>query len=1261
MTNNIFLDKEWQERHFCKIKGKAGKRYTPEIHVDLPITKVFDSITRNKKFYASIRKRCGELNRELSSILPPKESENIQRKYDSFKAETTQLLSLLKKIKEYDTNQIPWDKINERTEQSLRSFNQLKEAERSENLSSSNVLNDKIQEKLRYFEELSLSIEADLSNSPFLLLTGKAGEGKTHLLCDLLKSRFRESSPAILTFGQDFLSTDFPCLQIRRQLGLEPNKRQFLKLLNEAGEQSNCRAIIAIDALNETARTEFWKENLEKLVGEIKKYPNIALVISVRTGFEQEIMAENTKRMFFEREHDGFKYKELEAMDKFFSEFGIPKPEVPPLMPEFQKPLFLLLFCKAFEKRAKNNGQKKQIFRGHEGATYIFESFVKNVSGEIIKKFELPNRREEIWNTVIKEMASEMVRENTNKVPENLVINLIKASYPSKDHFQLVKELERSSLIEKIPRYSVEKKNFDGFDFRFPFQKFSDHLIGRYLFKKYEEEFGKSNKNLKTAKQFFYDRKQFLSDSGNRGIVEMLSIECPERLRGHEFIEVAPYLKDSPDAQEAFIESLIWRKPTAFSESLENTLNYINKIIAMRSGYPNSLLNAFLTVSPIPNHPFNADCLHKNLARFSMAERDVWWSIFLHSQNCGGVAVDRLIEWGWSGQDKEHITDDAICLYAVPLCWFLTTSNRFVRDKATKSLVTLLTGRLGVVLRLLKQFKDVNDPYVSERLYAVAYGCSIRSKKDRRKLKKLTIWVYNQIFKSGYPPAHILLRDYARGIIEVALHEKIKLEIEPNKIKPPFNSDWPKNVPPKEQLKEKYYLENEGNGRKLSRIWSSIMLEHGRMGDFGEYILDSEICNWSKKRLSNETELDKFNDTRSATDYLSGRFDAELAKRWILNRIIQLGWKQEVHEKIDDCMQQTGLTQQKEERISKKYQWIALHELLARISDNFEFNERNPLGKSPKYEGIWQLSIRDIDPTCILRKIPSRNPDGMPNFGGNKLQGLYSGWYTAIDKWFEWLKASQDLPDTRKIVEFTDNNECIWLALDFQTRWLRPTLPEDKESEYLEPQLWYRIKSYLVKAEDKNKVFEWAKQQNFMNNRMPESREFSEICLGEYPWAPAFRYCDNPHYQRDGWTNCEGKIPAKVLVTDDLYLSSGSHEDCSSAAPYRVKLPAKFIVDEMALSQPYIDGRFFDSRNNLVAFDPGIFHDGMSGCVLIKKKELCNFLKRKKYALIWTLLGEKIMPSDTSNRLEINGAYTLNDKNRLIGSKKCKKICEPAN
>jgi len=1377
MAKNKFLDKEWNKNHLRKIKHRAGNRYTPKLNIELPISKKFEGLCKTKEFIHDFRRMKGELSSSFSRVSNNYSNPKIKKSYSKLNKKVKELLSLLDNVKAYSSEDIPYKKINKLSEKSTSLLweltdsmreekRKLKESSSHKNIahtvknSSNNFDTDihYLQEtysKISYFKDLSTSTTGKLSNIPFYLITGVAGNGKTHLLCDITESRHKANLPSVLVFGELFETNEDPFTQIIKQLGLSQNKNQFLRSLNQAGKKSQTRSILAIDALNETRNRQYWKKNLKTIISEVKKYPHIALVVSIRTGFEKETLVTNLRKKFIEDIHQGFKFREWEAVSKFFDEFNLPAPEIPVLMSEFQNPLFLLLFCKAFQKSKKRRRKGKQVFRGHEGATYIFESFVDRVSKDIAKKFKISNApKKNIWDTVIENIAKELVETNDDRLSENKLHQIIKNNHPHVNTKSFTKELERNLLIVKLPSYSFAKNDYDGFEYRFPFQKFSDHLIGRYIFKKYESEFGIKNKNLKTAKRFFSRRRKlgkFLDKYWNQGIVEALCIQCPEHLQGIEFIQVAPYLEDKQFLQDAFIESIIWRKPTAFSKDLKNTFKFINQVIIRTKNGHHNFLNAVISVAPIPSHPFNADFLHKHLTKFSMPNRDSWWSVFLHYYYGEQNSSDRLVEWAWSNSDKKYLKDDSIRLSAICLTWFLSSSNRFLRDKTTKALTALLTNKLNVVLSLVDEFKNVNDPYILERLYAVSYGVSVKSIDDKQGLRKLADWFYKNNFKNKKPPVNILTRCYARNLIELAIDRKINIKVNRNLIEPPYNSKWPKRIPSLAYLEKKYGIKKfykSSNGKRgYVDIWSSMIYPSGGIADFGNYVVNSEVSHWTSRPLSSgnknkkliyenfkkdlnsnqlellaygtnpyhgvgwsnidvelsyktdseleeiikgsdsdlqtyeedqtKIKLQQFKDSLSKKKlnffneeiepFLNSHgeiedplkdFDFNLAQRWAFNKVVQLGWNEKQHGEFDFNLNRSQYerTEQKAERIGKKYQWIALYELLARIADNFEFKEEPHSNVISAYQGTWQLGVRNIDPTTILKDNNIIGMNDTPIINKHLKENSYNAWIKNISN-TEWLKRTKDLPDPKKIIEFEDENSNKWLMLDGFVEWQDETPPEFKKYDIPTRRMWYMFNSYLVKNDNNDKFFSWAKKQNYMGRWMPESNSFYNVFLGEYPWSPAFSYINNPYHGRDEWVDGgrrNSKLPSKILVSNDHYLSSGSDIDCSTENSINIKLPHKLLVNEMKLTQNNTDGRFYNKVGNLIAFDPSVFNKKMPSCLLINKNEFTKFLKKSNYSVVWTFLAEKqIIGTHGSfeGRLESSGAYTLGDDDVLKGRK----------
>ena len=118
--------------------------------------------------------------------------------------------------------------------------------------------------KLRQFEDVTVAItayarcsESALSNLPALLLVGNAGQGKTHLLCDIAKHQTLESRPRIIFDGEQFRD-DEPWSQMIKLLGLNCSREQFIGGLEAAGKANNCRVLIFIDALNEGEGNRLW-------------------------------------------------------------------------------------------------------------------------------------------------------------------------------------------------------------------------------------------------------------------------------------------------------------------------------------------------------------------------------------------------------------------------------------------------------------------------------------------------------------------------------------------------------------------------------------------------------------------------------------------------------------------------------------------------------------------------------------------------------------------------------------------------------------------------------------------------------------------------------------------------------------------------------------------------------------------------------------------------------------------------------------------
>ena len=845
--NKEFFSKNWFERHAKEAISCAGLRYTPELNIELPIANLFDGLGRTSRFYTRITDLYGEIARSYKKARSDRVKKHCKDEFDHLQNSISELLSALKGIEEGKMTQIDWDctknLINESTEAvfecvgALETLSERKTETRGhlDDLSYRRYFLRELSRNLSILQDFVQGAQAQLSNTSALLLVGKAGIGKTHLFCDVAEQRVHSSLPTVLLLGEHFNRQE-PWSQIIDLVGVS-SKEEFLGALEAAAQAQGARALILIDALNEGEGKYLWHKFLAGMLTTLSYYPWIGIAVSVRTSYEDIIIPEGlVPDRLLREEHHGFARHEYQATRTFFDHYGIEQPSVPLLVPEFQNPLFLRLFCQGL-----HNLSITRIPKGFRGATEIFNFFVESVNRKLHHPEYLDfDPKSRIVQRTVENLAERMADKGKDWLPREEAKAIVNKFLPQSEYDKsLFRHLISEGVIAE-DRFRVGDSEWcEGI--HFSFERFGDHLIAKHLLDKHLDP-NDPSKSFTSNNPLGVLVRDESTCWRNRGIIEAFSIQLPERI-GKELVEVAEFCAEYRPVCQALVESLVWRDPKAITEK---TAEYLEKYVLKYDGTFDQFLDALLTVASDPEHPYNADFLHKWLMKHGLAERDAIWSIFIFEQYGKYRAVDRLVDWAWSPEDKSHINDESIRLCGNALAWFLTTSQRYLRDKATKALVNLLTKRIHVLREIIYEFLDVNDPYVLERLLAVAYGCAMRS-IDNNAIGELAQNIYDWIFRNGEPPPHILLRDYARGVIELALYRGSVLNIDIEKIRPPYKSEWLCKIPTKEEL-EKYRWHEGMVEEELARarIYSSVM-----HGDFASYVIGTNPYHflWSSHRL----------------------------------------------------------------------------------------------------------------------------------------------------------------------------------------------------------------------------------------------------------------------------------------------------------------------------------------------------------------------------------------------------------------------------
>ncbi len=1211
-NNEEFTENWFKEKLEVSIRN-LDKRYTPDLNFELPIAKIFDGLSRDIYFKQQCIDVFDDFLKKTKRVISIKEVE-LKPQIDEIENQILNFRNLfnnidfvgIEVIKHTQLSDILGDaslKIDNAIEK-LYELNLKKKEEKRKEVkdkkdyyeadyySSEREYLRKLNNSISTFQELLKGKTVALSNNPCLLLSAEAGKGKSHLLADIAEKRLKQHQYTILLLGQNF-NNDEPWLQIKNQLQLSCNNDTFLSSLDAKAESSGSRILFFIDAINEGDGKRLWSNCLAGFITAIRKYPHLGVVFSIRTSYEKAIIKESLleNNELIKVTHYGFQGHEYEASKLFFNAYEIEQPSIPLLHPEFSNPLFLKLFCDGLQKRRLH-----KIPDGFEGITTIMSFFLESINLRISQKHNLPPELNVI-SSIVKHLAAKIADNMENSMPFKEAYDFLTGLAETKhvnDKSEFFKDLISEGVLTQNMYWSGDGKYYE--IVYIVYERFSDHLRASYLLDTYLDP--KSPKDaFKEGQKLFELTKDSNQCYFNEGLIEALSIQIPERVKC-ELYEVAEHAKDFYPIAAALVGTIIWRKKEFFGAGV---LDYINNVVTKAYDLDTYFLNTILQITATPNHPFNSDFLHRYLLRFSMADRDEWWTTYIHHMYPGykdeATPIRRLIDWAWTDENRMHISDDSIRLMSQTMIWFLTSTNRTLRDSATKALICLLEERINILISLIKTFENVNDPYLVQRLYAVAYGCAVRT-SNTKDLKELAEYIFHSVFNRDKVVPDILLRDYARGIIEYSVYIGHCFNFDLKKIRPPYKSELPTVFPSNEEIQRYKPVIKENDIRRkywgLDHIFSSMAVE-GWYGDFGRYVFASAFTRWKDVNIKNLSNL---------------------AVKWIIE---EYGYDVHKHGEFDERIGSgRGRGNKNMERIGKKYQWIAMHRLLALVADNSTFFADYSMDEEKdNYEGPWEPLIRDIDPTIIIK---GKEENKYNTYWWYPIQ--YKNWETESKK---WIYKKTDLPNPIQLINMTDDKGIEWVDLQILTSWNEPQVIGEEKWDHPRKEIWYHIRSYITLEKEYEKIIKWAKEKKFTSRWMPESVDRYEMFAREYYWAPSSKTFKREYYGGSDWIKVVDRknkeLYGKVAVTAIDYLWSVD-EDSSLETPIRYCRPTEILFKLLDLKYSKTEGQLLNRKGELICFDPCVSHPTRS-CLLVRKADLLKVLKENGLNIFWTVLGEK--------------------------------------
>lgn len=1144
------LTPEWQRHRLNEAIAKVGGRYTPEVHVEVDPVRALDAIGRTQAFVhrwqellADIRsarrwswRTPAEPAAEFTAafaecdVALPRVDEALRLMIDA--ACSREILPLLENSINAGHAAISTvgNLLYEHALQGNRYF-----------VGDAAFLHSsvrRIDDALANADELSRWVGTRAARQRVLLMAGRGGVGKTHLLCDVAERRLAEGRPSLLLLGQDFDSRSL-LQQISEQTQIGGTLDEVLATLDAAGEAAGCIALLMIDALNEGERPERWNSDVPALVSSAARYPHLALVLSCRTEYIGNVLGEVSLPTV---EHTGFAESTDVAVHRYANQYGLEPPTFPLLNPEFGNPFYLKLTCEALVTL----GAERFPF-GSAGLQTVCTAFLEAVNRRLAQPSRCDfDNREQLVANVIRNVS----HLGAGPWTRDAVRSIADAALPNRNWSQ---SLMRGLITEGV------LNELDGGRITFGYQRLGDVMRAEDVVEKPVEEI-----------------KTWLDELGDdvwreHGLICVLGVLLPER----QSIEIVDLAADSDgsvgyDIIDSFLDGLVLREPESVTP---RAVEIVERLID-DSYHPADIWELLLRVACVPGHLLNARFLDAHLGSLDVPDRDLTWSKWLVGQLSydESTVVSRLARWAWPSDLQKRpkapaeVTELAVLVFG----WFLSTSDRRVRDHATKAIVSVAERVPAAFAASLRQFRGTNDPYVLERLTAAACGIVLRTQ-----LAETRIMVADSVAElvADEWPTHLMTRDYIRRVYAAA---RTYGWSGPEGV-PPYESQWPVDPRSLEEIEKLTAAPDYA----YDSIWNSLS---GTLGDFGHYVVEPALRDIA---VDNPAQLE------------------DEVKRAIFDRVLELGWTPERFEDFDRgrSADQDHLV----ERIGKKYQWIAFYETLGRVADNFSLKAEFGDARQRAYERAEQLVWRDIDPTVLAR-------------GRQNQQTTETPWFSPADVHFRPNEADQypqdmvGVPDPLDLITVTEPNGVSWLVLVGNPDWELELTPELAALDGPSARVWMQLHAYLIPTTQAEKLSEWASRKDWHGRWMPDTPEQYNVLLGWYPDPPDWSSAEG-HVDRRR-VGSEYDAPVELLNSAAWYGGTGTSRDKSAPAETTGHLPSKALLDLLDLSRG-VDFAWRDEIG-IAVYDPSLSSNGSS--VLAIRRDLLPKLETAGFTIFWTVL-----------------------------------------
>lgn len=1179
-----------------------GKRYNYKFNVDTDAQNQLSLFLRNDNAIIQINKKKEKIVEFLKAI-------HCNKEYQSIKNNLIKSIECISDVdKDSLINALRWKEYFEDKNSDVLEAVLDKEKSIRRKLES-NTLNEDEKEKLynelsiiRKFLQISAQLELskeekNLIKHQVLIVAGDMGTGKTQLLANSAKEYIDNENLALLSLGQMYISEESIENQFVKCISNGSYSGSLIDILNFMeyyADLHNKYSVVFIDAINESFKRVIWKNGINSLISLVSKYKRIRLVISLRNGFQKLTLSEKVINDIKSGniafiDHKGLESNDINGVFDFLSNYDIPVSPEYYLNREMKNPLFLTWFCENYSGK-------------YQDLIYLIRHVLRKADAEASRAagFEEPLG----FLKIFFDDYIESMQVNPSISKGDIFGFECWQLYGITHKNEYLKSLERSGVFAC---YIQEDREI----YYIGYNLLYDYIFASWIISKHNGE--EELKEYLFNELIKVDKAQRITEYGNNSIFAMALALFSIKNKTEYLYFLDDIYDDNArvDLINVCFETFVWRNTfLSFNEFIRAVYKY--KV------YRNIVWNVFIENAVKETSNLNANYLHMLLNSYPLCYRDYNWTIFINNLD----EQDYIISFAYyieKGNKYLEESDKKTKLLLILFSWMLTSSNRVLRDRISKAMIEILKAKLYLSKELLELFKTVNDPYVLQRLYGIIFGAVMkRHDASSDNFEKLALWIYKNIFNQDMVYPDILLRDYARLIIERFLYEYPERigTIKKAVIRPPYNSQ---EIPICNS--EEYDTLKDKSGGISAICWSMKfnlpVNGAGFYGDFGRYVFQSA--------------LSSFVDINQDCVYY-------YALRQIFK---ELGYSEELFGAYDTRNGSVDRHNVKRlERIGKKYQWIAFYNILARLSDKHKVTDGFWFDKvGDLYKGAWNPFIRDFDPTLNI-KLQSDKSD-FPSF---KLSNINNCKFlnrdaidTEVDSWInnkdEFFKEFSN-----RFIQ-KDINGVEWVLLRGRFRH-EARIDNDGDSGYYyskgDQVIWLESLLYIISNPSKSITVELLEKSNYVIG--DECRNIYSLYNREFSWSSAYadEFKCNDCYRGD--ENMKIRSAVMNFLWEQEY-------DASQDSIISFYIPYGRIINDMSLYQKEIDGVFY-YNDEIVAFDSRQKEKDSPGELFLRRDIFDDFLEKNDFIAFNYIRGEKqfFLGGNNQKWSDWSGYYLYNNQ-----------------